>query len=127
MAKAKQHKLTPERRQLLLEAAQEGCPNAEAAAHAGIGDRTLYGWLADPELAEFAEDYTRARLNGRRNLINLITTHAERDWRAASWLLERQDPNNWGGKDLDPEVLERLMNAYLKGHQDATANEKADA
>lgn len=125
MPKAKQHRLTPQVQATLIKAATDRAPNAEAAAAAGISEKTLYNWLADPELAEFTADYARAKAQGRMRSIKVIAQSD--DWRAHAWLLERMDPNNWAKTDLDPGALETLLNAYLQGHDAGKADTKTDA
>ena len=49
-----------------------------------------------PEFAEFAEALTRARACAERREVELIVKHAETDWRAAAWMLERRNPARYG-------------------------------
>ena len=117
------HTCTPEQQTRLLKLAAKGHPNTYIAAAAGIAERTLYGWLARDDLTEFAEAYTRAQINGRTRHVEAIAESD--DWRARAWLLERMDPKHWGKAELDPEALEKKLQAYLQGRTDAL-NEQQD-
>lgn len=117
----------------LINSAQKGATNRDAAILAGIDEATLYRWLADtnpsPKLRELQEAYTTAQAASRQRSITLIAE--SEDWRAHAWLMERRDPKHWGKAEIDIGGLETKLAAYLRGHADgqaaATKQENADA
>ncbi len=86
---------------MILAAIKCGAPNKVACEGAGVGESTLYQWLElarerpGSEYAEFAEQLTRARQEGRISRLALIQKAAKLDWRAAAWLLERDMPEEF--------------------------------
>lgn len=110
----------------IVRAIRSGAPFAHAAAMAGIGERTLYDWLARGErallaadsslpveateepFARFRSDVDIARAQARVAAVATITRaivgeKAEDgtwitfpDWKAAAWYLERSAPEEFG-------------------------------
>jgi hypothetical protein len=39
-----------------------------------------------------------------QSLVQKITEHGDKDWKAAAWLLERRDPETYGNKVMNPQV-----------------------
>ena len=79
---------------------REGSTLASAAVAEGISERTLFNWLDRGEAGEkpfalFFFAVSRAREAHKANLIQRIVAAAKADWKAASWLLERQFPNEF--------------------------------
>jgi hypothetical protein len=103
-------------RRHLLEVAEQGATNRDAAALAGVGERTLYTWLAHPDYEDFASAYTTSRAFGRMRSITLIANST--DWRAHAWLLERVDPEHWGKGETDPSDLVAKLSAYIASVDD---------
>jgi hypothetical protein len=80
-------KRTPENLVLILEALSMGATEKVAAGIAGIDPKTLTRWKQeDPKLA--MEIHAR-RSQKAAELIQSIGTAAKKDWKAASWMLER--------------------------------------
>jgi hypothetical protein len=74
----------------------------DAIRAAGVAQRTHELWMqlgAKEDGAELYRDYRqrveKASAEGRARNVTLIATHAKDDWKAAAWLLERQDPAHW--------------------------------
>ena len=75
-----------------------------AARAAGISGTTFREWLrrgqseeeADAPFRAFLERIEQARAEGQSRLVALVAKAAIDDWRAASWLLEREYPHLWG-------------------------------
>ena len=94
-------KLTPQVVAMILAAIKCGAPNKVACAAAGIHQDTLYGWLEKArerpasEYAEFTEQLTRARDEGRVSRLATIQKASKSDWKAAAWLLERDLPDEF--------------------------------
>ena len=93
-------KLTPETEMRILSAVRCGASNVVACEAAGIAKSTLSSWLSQakkedaPEaLTSFAEKLERARAEGVVARLAMIQKSAGVDWRAAAWMLERDDPN----------------------------------
>lgn len=62
----------------------------------GIHEDTLRRWLragreedAHPLLKKFSEDFDMAYEEATSGLVDCVRFHAQEDWRAAAWLLER--------------------------------------
>lgn len=86
----------------------------DAAAYAGIAERTLYLWLArgrdaearadtgeslsadDRLLLGFQRDVARARADATIRNVTLVQQAAQTTWQAAAWWLERTNPRKWG-------------------------------
>jgi Helix-turn-helix domain len=81
----------------------EGNSIADAAALAGIGERTYHDWIKRGEAGEepfsqFSQLCRAARADGRRRLVRTLRVAAKKDWHAALAFLARSDPANWGTK-----------------------------
>lgn len=74
------------KRALVLLALGSGKSKAAVAAEASINDRTLRKWAVSDE--QFAALIEVAIAKGRSILEGRIIEAAERDWRAAAWMLE---------------------------------------
>ena len=103
-------KCTPE----LIEAASElkrgGMNNKDTARCLGISEATLYRWLSSPtceEHREFCESLKRAEVEYKSTLRERIIKAAERDWKAAAWLLERRYPDEYGRRERREVISER--------------------
>ncbi len=86
-----------EKTNLILEAVKKGCTYKAAAAAGGIGTTTLYKWIHKGKHAsrgkyrEFYVALKKAELDRQQELLQVITSHAVKDWKAAAWILERRD------------------------------------
>ena len=94
-------KLTPEVQQAICDALERGEVHVHAIEHGGIGETTYYEWLAKGEegikpYAEFRAATIRAESRGRKKIFDQIQAHAEDDWRAGAFLLERRYPQHYG-------------------------------
>ena len=93
-------KLTPEVRDRFAKALTQGLPYSLAARYAGIGERTVYEWLAkaraddaDPWYCGFAEAVESAEATAALISLGQVQTAARGgNWRAAAWILERRFP-----------------------------------
>jgi hypothetical protein len=104
---ARPSKLTREVQETICAAVEEGVSFETACEVADVAAATGWEWLArgmgrdpdrpsSPEFAEFAEALTRARARAEMREVQLIVKHAETDWRAAAWMLERRAPERYG-------------------------------
>jgi len=95
-------KLTEDNVAKMLSAIRCGAPKSTAAKAVGIAPRTLRMWLqrakepdAPPELRDLKERLDRAREEGITARLATIQKASQEDWRAAAWLLERDDPEKF--------------------------------
>jgi hypothetical protein len=91
----------------------EGSAIKSACIICGIGERTYYDWrgkgsAGEEPFATFFSAVTRAREAHKANLIERIVAAAKADWKAASWLLERQFPNEFARSEPRTILIERL-------------------
>lgn len=78
-----------------------------AVAAAGIGTSTFHEWMergdpegtkkADQPFRDFRDRVEQARAEGETRNVTLVAAAANKDWKAAAWLLERQFPDRWAG------------------------------
>ena len=88
----------PEIPRTICRALKAGSGIGEAARAAGIGHRTLNQWRKDH--AKVADAVTRARARGRARRLRIVQYHARKDWRAAAWMLERENPKRYSQKHI---------------------------
>lgn len=115
----------------------------EVAARAnGIDGKTLRKWLklggmGDPRYAPLAEAVQDAAAKGEALDVANIAKHAQKDWRASAWRLERKHFRRWGRRDsleitgdedkplvvsngrLDPSRLDPAQRALFEQLMDA--------
>lgn len=94
-------RLTNELKKRLLDILGAGVPRSIACPAVGISDRTLRIWLSRAEAGEepylgFAEELEEHIARSKASLVVELRKAAKKDWRAASWLLERTDHKNFG-------------------------------
>jgi hypothetical protein len=66
--------------------------------------------------AEFHEQLREAELACQTNSLRTVRRHAETHWRAAAWLLERTDPENFGRRkpiQLTPAQLDLFLDSLV--------------
>lgn len=74
----------------------------------GLGYRTIFRYLAAGEASEaspyrqFWQDVKAAHGNLESWHIQNIRNHAEKQWTASAWYLERSNPDRWGLKKAEP-------------------------
>ena len=88
------YKLDDIRRRKILAALEQGASYQIAADKAGIARSTLHRWRNDFE--DFEADCKKAEARGATKLLENIQTAADKDWRAAAWLLEKRYPDIYG-------------------------------
>lgn len=66
----------------------------DAAEASGFSERTIYDWKNEQNCS-FRSRVTQAMDYSRRFAIAQIHKHANKDWKAAAWLLERKYPKEW--------------------------------
>ncbi len=75
----------------ILDGLSKGYTRKMVAEGVGVTPRTMRDWINSelPKHEGFKESVLKAEAKGRRGLVDMITFHGEKDWRAAAWLLER--------------------------------------
>ena len=91
---------TPELTAALCAELRLGMSIRAACQHVGIDDSTYRKWMmrgADGEepFVTFRTEATRAKADGIRALVATVRKAAQDDWRAAAWILERREPDDW--------------------------------
>lgn len=94
--------LTPEVADLLVASLRYGNYVTVATRAAGVNWDTFKGWMqrgatGEEPYAQLKERVERARAEGQVRHVAIVSRAAETDWRASTWLLERQWPEMWGG------------------------------
>lgn len=95
-------KLTPEVQNRIVMAISAGNTRRTAAVYAGIGERTLYTWLArrSGPYEQFRQAIEKAEADAIVATVTLIRQAAQTGtWQAAAWWLERMHPGEFGRKD----------------------------
>ena len=124
--------LTKPREAILLKAIEAAMPLKHAAMLAGISYDTLNRWrikgeseLARPEFRDFCKSLRRSEAVAMQRLVTVVREAGEKDWKAATWMLERRFPDEFakpqhvehsGPKGqpiqtfttVEPEVLQRM-------------------
>ena len=82
-----------------------------ACAACGIAESTYFDWISRGEAGEagfkeFSEAVMRARARAKISLVDVVTTAAAKDWRAAAFLLERCYPLEYGRSERPAPVAD---------------------
>jgi hypothetical protein len=95
---ARPTRLTPEVQEAVCEAIRNGATYQAASEAAGIAYATFNEWRKDARLkyVKFSEAVTRANADAQLDLLAKIGNQADKDWRAAAWILERRFKNDFG-------------------------------
>lgn len=72
-----------------------GITKKEAAEATGVDESLIYKWQKD-EFSSFSSRVTQAGDYARKSAIANIHRHAQKDWRAAAWWLERKHAGEFG-------------------------------
>ena len=104
-------KISKQLTKTVAEAIRQGYPNRFACAIAGIAERTYYRWhkrgeeifeaervcetKMDDACLYFYFETEKAHADYVHMLVTIIHQAAERDWKAAAWILERRYPEEY--------------------------------
>jgi hypothetical protein len=104
----------------------------------GISTSTFHSWIVrgengEAEFQEFSASCARARSTAKIKLVKVLVDAAKLDWRAASWLLERQWPNEYGrawreplvGEADKPEIGVKIVMSQTDGTEKELSFEEA--
>lgn len=107
-------KLTPARKERLLEAVRRGAPYATACLYAGVHFATFRRWLLAAEqegadgseagvskrelraFREFREELLAAEGEAAMGILDEVREAGGKDWKASAWLLARRYPDEFG-------------------------------
>lgn len=100
---ARPSKLTNEVAERILGVVRLGNRRVTAAQTAGVGEATLYRWLADPRprYREFRESVERAEAEAEAAVVAILRNAMPRNARAAMWFLENRS-SDWRQRRLAP-------------------------
>ena len=100
---------TAKRAKLVLEAVRRGQTYKLAAAYAGVSYSTLNRWRnigcsddAPAKYRKFWKQLEQASGEAALRMIDHIEKAAQSDWKAATWILSRRHPDQWGQR-TEPE------------------------
>src|SRR5262245_10349520 len=128
-------KLTEATRRVIVESVAAGVPLKYAAQRAGVGERTLAGWLAAGRKAkrgpflQLLQAVKKAEAEAVARNVAIVQKAAAKTWQAAAWWLERRHHAEFGrqdrtivqaqvkGPDLGADVRRRLDEADGRGHR----------
>lgn len=86
-----------------VELLKSGCYIETACAVVGIGRSTYYDWikrandsLESNRYTKFRDKVRKAQAWAEARDVIIVSRHAEHNWRAAAWLMERKYPQRWG-------------------------------
>ena len=90
----------------VLTSLRKGAYLIESAGAAGINRDAIYRTLerakqGDPDAVAFQEAVDQARDEGEEWHAANITRHAEKEWTASAWMLERTRPDRYGRRTVD--------------------------
>lgn len=110
---------TPELTAALCAELKLGMSIRAACQHVGIDDSTYRKWMmrgddGEEPFVTFRTAATQAKSDGVRALVVTVRKAATSDWRAAAWILERREPDDWSkrteisGPDGGPVQVQSL-------------------
>lgn len=112
--KGRRPKLNPEVAARIVKHVSEGCPFRDAAILSGIAESTFHDWRNRGEadeaagkksrFSEFSEQLRAADAQLIQRSALVVVAAAKDDWRAASWLMERRRPKEYGRQDRNEIV-----------------------
>jgi transposase len=99
-------KLTPAVRDFIVDAVRDGSHFAPACVGAGIDKTTAYKWIKrgeedrekgrETDYSTFVDALVRAQAQSETRLVGKLQIHADSDWRAGAFILERRFKERWG-------------------------------
>tara|TARA_Y100001938_G_scaffold91190_1_gene125092 strand:- start:85 stop:540 length:456 start_codon:yes stop_codon:yes gene_type:complete len=122
-------KLTDEQLDEAKQALSVGFPQGRIASLLGISEAAFSRMLnRNKGENELAISLSLAKEKGKKNLLGLIDKHAQKNWQAAAWLLERCNGSQFAQRTQagsSPQVQVNLSNIVQKmGNRPAETNSK---
>ena len=111
-------KLTPEVKELLIQATRAGAALTSAAKFAGIGKQTILNWKAraeqgEPSFVELMDELEKAEGAFVVAALARIADAARKgQWTAAAWTLERRYPEEYGRRIVEQKVSGHVTHAH---------------
>ena len=97
--------MTPETVAAIVAMVEQGLPPDRAARACGVAGSTLRSRRQrDPD---FATAIKRAEAVAEGSFFGRILRHADRNWTAAAWILERRWPDRWRKRERDRHQAEQ--------------------
>lgn len=105
----------------VIEGVTRGLTMKNAAAYGGISYSTLNRWRqrgqesgdADDPFCQFWNRLERAKGEAALRLLNCVNSAAEGgEWKAATWILERRYPEEWGPNATGHDPIESLDSRF---------------
>lgn len=124
------HAITDEHAEIVESALREGASWSDAARRAGIWPQVLTSWrnevidtIAHPDVSLLPQAVKTLVARGeiavaeyRHELAASVARAADKEWRAASWLLSKSDPEQWGERSTV-----EVRSSAISGMDDRTA------
>lgn len=105
----------------LFRAIAAGLNQRDSCAAAGIHPVTFQRWMQlaeqQPEsaYAALAADLKEAKAAGKVWHLENIKRHAQKEWTASAWTLERTDPEQFGKRQDDSQAPKVVVNIGVRG------------
>jgi len=118
---ARPSKLTPETSDRILTMLRAGSHIGDACGAAGIDDSTYGRWLERGRCAssgiyrDFLLSARKAQSEANVRCVVQISNAAQKNWKAAAWLLARRDPDHWGAQRTVKVQVQRDVEQMLEG------------
>ena len=101
----------------VIEGVSRGLTMKNAASYGGISYSTLNRWRRrgedsneDDEFCQFWKRLERAKGEAALRLLNCVNSAAESgEWKAATWILERRYPDEWGKNASGHDPVEPIF------------------
>lgn len=120
---ARPTKYTKARAATICGAIKAGNTRKVAAALAGVGESTVFDWLA--RFQSFRSAMQKAEAEAESHHVDRIVQAAnDGTWQASAWWLERRRRDDWGRRvtlDLSEEIREMVATAGLGDDVEAEA------
>lgn len=78
---------------VVLALIRSGQTKVVAARASGLTVTTLNKWLKDSDKVAFRAEFDRAESAAEEDLVQRVQFHAQKDWKAAKWLLTHRYPH----------------------------------
>lgn len=118
MPRGAKSKLTKEFIEKAVKYKKHGMSNADICRALGIDESTLYKWIQNggktPNQIALFEGLKSAESEYKAALRLRIEKHAEKNWQAAAWLLERLYPAEYGRVDRLQAEVQQTTQAEVK-------------
>ena len=105
-------KISETAKEAVVRILRSGGSRTDAAKHVGVDRSTLYRTTKRDRA--FRDKLTAAEADGKLLLIGYIVKAAQKDWRAAAWMLERKHWDEYARRGPDSITPVQLSEALLQ-------------